>query len=96
MNPRLPYQEDEEDEPPEHRRFAARLRALDVVRDEEEFDLVASVLTDPDPAVATSAIVRHLDRRAASLLEGPEWTAWAAALAEVVGARPFLAQRLAE
>ncbi|WP_331749188.1 hypothetical protein OG520_43250 (plasmid) [Streptomyces sp. NBC_00984] len=56
--------------PDEHVRFAAYLDKLDVA-DPDEADLVGSVLTDPDQTMAQSAVLRHLDRRAAALFPGP-------------------------
>jgi len=85
-----------EDEPPEHLRFAAYLHSLEQVHDEEEPDLVTAILTDPDPTMAQSAIVRHLDRRATDLLESPEYITWAQSMTRVLEPRPFLVQRLHE
>ncbi|MBT2210719.1 hypothetical protein [Actinomadura sp. NEAU-AAG7] len=56
----------------EHQRFAQYLRDLAIVRAAEEADLVAGVLRDPDQAMAQSAVVRHWDHRAASLLPLPD------------------------
>ncbi|MFH8406017.1 hypothetical protein ACH4FX_14740 [Streptomyces sp. NPDC018019] len=45
---------------------------------------MAEVLTDPDQAMAQSAIVRHVDRRAAELLDGPEpeYASWTRSMAK--------------
>ncbi|GGS75698.1 hypothetical protein GCM10010222_15970 [Streptomyces tanashiensis] len=84
------------EEPAEHRRFARHLQALEAVAEESEAELVAAVLRDEDAAMANSAVLRHLDRRAAGLLAGPRFTAWAQALAEVMTQREFLTLRLRE
>ncbi|MFB8036546.1 hypothetical protein ACFC5Z_27110 [Streptomyces sp. NPDC056004] len=84
------------DEPPEHLRFAAYLQALAQVRYQEERSLMTEVLTDPDPAMAQSAVVRHLDRRATDLLKSPEYATWAQAMVKVLEPHPFLVQRLHE
>lgn len=78
----------------EHQRFARYLHELAVVRDEDEADLVTRILRDPDTTMAQSAIVRHLDRRAALLLTDDGFTAWARAMAEISAEREFLARRL--
>lgn len=44
--------------------------------DPDEVDLVSRVLTDPDRTMAQSAVLRHLDRRAASLCLGPSYEGW--------------------
>lgn len=85
-----------DEEPPEHRRFADYLAALETVAWEDEADLVADVLRDEDAVMAQSAVVRHVDRRAAHLLTDARFTAWAAAVAPVVAGRDFLTRRLAE
>jgi hypothetical protein len=54
--------------PQEHPRFAAFLQALRQVPDDERLALVAGVLQDPDNAMAQSAVLVHLDRRAGSLM----------------------------
>ncbi|MFD8206879.1 hypothetical protein ACFV2S_10790 [Streptomyces sp. NPDC059695] len=57
----------------EHARFAAYLEELRQAADSDEVDLVSGVLTDPDPTMARSAVLRHLDRRAAVLYPGPAY-----------------------
>ncbi|MFF7776419.1 hypothetical protein ACFZCG_18575 [Streptomyces tanashiensis] len=84
------------EEPAEHRRFARYLKALEAVAEASEVELVAAVLRDEDAAMANSAVLRHLDRRAAGLLAGPRFTAWAQAVAEVIARREFLTLRLRE
>jgi hypothetical protein len=84
------------DTPQEHLRFAAYLQALRQVPDDEELALVAEVLQDPDIAMAQSAVLRHLDRRAGILIQGPDYMPWARAMASIVASRPFLLQRLHE
>lgn len=80
----------------EHRRFAQYLQDLAVVRDEDEADLIATVLRDPDAAMAQSAVVRHLDNRAMHLLSDQRFTDWARATATAIGEREFLSHRLHE
>ncbi|MFF9431286.1 hypothetical protein [Streptomyces sp. NPDC014746] len=50
------------------------------VTDADEVDLVHHVLTDPDPTMAQSAALRHLDRRATALHLGPAYQEWAQAM----------------
>ncbi|MBX9420877.1 hypothetical protein [Streptomyces lateritius] len=57
--------------PDAHVRFAAYLEKLGHVADASEASLVNRVLTDPDLTMAQSAVLRHLDLRAASLHLGP-------------------------
>ncbi|MET7695785.1 hypothetical protein ABZT06_49375 [Streptomyces sp. NPDC005483] len=78
----------------EHQRFTRYLHELAVVRDEDEADLVTRILRDPDTTMAQSAIVRHLDRRAALLLADEGFTAWARSMAEITAKREFLTRRL--
>ncbi|RSS38938.1 hypothetical protein [Streptomyces sp. WAC08241] len=85
-----------DEEPPEHRRFARYLEALEAVPEEAEAELVSAVLCDRDATMAGSAVVRHLDRRAAGLLTGPHFTPWARRLAGAVAAHDFPARRLRE
>ncbi|WP_413759618.1 hypothetical protein [Streptomyces sp. MMBL 11-3] len=80
----------------EHRRFARYLQALETVAEADEAGLVAAVLRDQDATMADSAVGRHLDRRAADLLTGPWFTAWAQTMTEVIADRSFLALRLRE
>ncbi|MGV9341298.1 hypothetical protein [Streptomyces sp. NPDC003688] len=82
--------------PDEHARFAAYLERLRQVADADEVDLVSRVLADPDRAMAESAVLRHVDRRAAGLHTGPAYEGWAQMMTQVVADRPFLAQRLRE
>ncbi|GGV69920.1 hypothetical protein GCM10010277_80440 [Streptomyces longisporoflavus] len=82
--------------PDEHVRFAAYLEKLGHVADANEVDLVGRVLTDPDLTMAQSAVLRHLDRRAAGLCPGPAYEGWVQAMTRATIAHPFLAQRLRE
>ncbi|MFJ9641942.1 hypothetical protein [Streptomyces sp. NPDC101206] len=61
-----------------------------------EAEAVAAVLRDPDPVMAESAVVTHLDRRAAQLLDAAAFPAWAEAMAGALGDRAFPARRLRE
>lgn len=85
-----------DEEPAEHRRFARYLQALEAVAEADEIDLVAAVLRDKDATMADSAVVRHLDRRAADLLTDPRFTTWAQTLTEAIADRDFLTRRLRE
>jgi hypothetical protein len=82
--------------PDEHVRFAAYLDKLGHVAGANEVDLVSHVLTDPDLTMARSAVLRHLDRRAAGLYSGPAYEGWAQAMTQATIGHPFLAQRLRE
>jgi hypothetical protein len=84
------------DTPREHLRLAAWLQALRQVPDDDELCLVAEVLQDPDVTMAQSAVLRHLDQRASTLIRGPDYMPWAQAMASAVAPRPFLLQRLHE
>ncbi|MFD3872607.1 hypothetical protein [Streptomyces sp. NPDC058623] len=61
-----------------------------------EPDAVATVLSDPDPVMADSAVVTHLDRRAVRLPADATFADWAGALRPAVAGRPFPARRLRE
>jgi hypothetical protein len=67
-----------------------------MVPDAEETALVAAVLGDPDQVMAQSAVVRHLDARAAALHRDPEFSTWAQRMAAAVDLHPLAAQRLRE
>jgi hypothetical protein len=82
--------------PDEHVRFAAYLDELQQVSDADEVDLVSRVLTDPDRTMAQSALLRHLDHRAAGLYPGPAYEGWAQAMTRATIDRPLLVQRLRE
>ncbi|MGW0604832.1 hypothetical protein [Streptomyces sp. NPDC002640] len=87
------------EEPPEHRRFArhlAALEALETVGDPEEAEAVTTVLRDEDATMAQSAVLRHVDRTALRLLADPAFPAWVRALTGVVAGRHFLTRRLEE
>ncbi|WP_329203319.1 hypothetical protein [Streptomyces sp. NBC_01435] len=88
----------DQDEPPEHLRFAVYLQALAQVRNQEAPGLMTEVLADPDPypAMAQSAVICHLDRWATDLLKSPEYATWAQAMVKVLEPHPFLVQRLQE
>ncbi|MEU9298068.1 hypothetical protein [Streptomyces sp. NPDC048266] len=82
--------------PDEHVRFEAYLEKLGYVADASEVDLVNRVLADPDLTMARSAVLRHLDRRAAGLYLGSAYEGWAQAMTHATIDHPFLAQRLRE
>ncbi|WP_205624210.1 hypothetical protein [Amycolatopsis vancoresmycina] len=80
----------------EHERYARYLLEFANVSDDDEPELVRAVLTDPDRVMAESAVVRHLDLRAAALLAGHGFPAWAARMGALVLDHRFPAQRLRE
>ncbi|MYT73401.1 MULTISPECIES: hypothetical protein [unclassified Streptomyces] len=82
--------------PDEHVRFVAYLDQLHQVADADAAYLVSRVLTDPDEAMAQSAVVRYVDRRATCLYAGYAYEEWAHAMAGATIGNPFLAQRLRE
>ncbi|MFI7355641.1 hypothetical protein ACIBTP_17005 [Streptomyces avidinii] len=89
----------DDDTPPEHWRYARHLEALAVAPDrgaEAEVEVVAAVLRDPDRVMAESAVVTHLDRRAAQLLADDQFPAWAVDMAAALTGRPFPERRLRE
>ncbi|MFG1942637.1 hypothetical protein [Nonomuraea sp. NPDC048826] len=79
-----------------HQRFAHYLRELADVRQEDEAELARSILRDPDAVMAQSAVVQHLDRRAAQLLIADEFADWVHAMSAVTAEHQFLVQRLRE
>ncbi|HEY9373524.1 hypothetical protein [Streptomyces sp.] len=83
-------------DPAEHRRFARHLAALGAVAEADEAELVTTVLGDEDTTMAVSAVIRHLDRRAAQLMSDPRFSAWAHAMAAATGEHDFLVRRLHE
>jgi hypothetical protein len=85
-------------DPDEHQRFAHHLQDLATVGEADEADLVATVLRDPDQAMAQSAVVHHLDNRAAHLLPLPDqrFEDWAHTMANQISKRDFLTRRLHE
>ncbi|QYN18899.1 hypothetical protein [Amycolatopsis sp. DSM 110486] len=83
-------------EPNEHARFAAYLDQLQQIAEADEIDLISHVLSDPDQTMAQSAVVRHLDRRAADLHLDPAYVEWSKAMAQAAIGHPFLTRRLHE
>ncbi|MFD7257637.1 hypothetical protein [Streptomyces sp. NPDC059874] len=82
---------------PEHWRYGRHLEALaGACGAGAEAAAVAAVLRDPDPVMAESAVVTHLDRRAARLLVDEGFSAWAQALTGVLAGRAFPERRLRE
>lgn len=86
----------DDEEPAEHLRFAKHLRSLDQATEDDEAMVVASVLTDPDEAMAQSAVARHWESRVADLLHDPGYAPWHQAMADAVAGRSFLTARLAD
>uniref|UniRef100_A0AAU2JJR1 DUF222 domain-containing protein n=1 Tax=Streptomyces sp. NBC_00049 TaxID=2903617 RepID=A0AAU2JJR1_9ACTN len=87
--------------PPEHWRYGRHLESLALALApggsvEAEAEVVAAVLRDPDPVMAESAVVTHLDRRAARLLADAGFRAWARAMTGVLAGRTFPERRLRE
>ncbi|MFE7582213.1 hypothetical protein ACFU5Y_11715 [Streptomyces gardneri] len=85
-----------QEEPAEHLRFRDYLSKFEQATEADEVDLVGEVLADPDQAMAQSAVVRHLDRRAADLHCGPVYEPWAEKMALATTRYPFLTRRLRE
>ncbi|GAB1822019.1 hypothetical protein [Herbidospora sp. RD11066] len=84
----------EDYEPPEHIRYFRYLAELAAADD--DLDLIARILDDPDKGMAQSAVAKYLDRRALSLLRDRGFPAWSAALAPVIAGYDFLVLRLHE
>ena len=82
--------------PAEHARFHGYIRALSQVADADERDLVRTVLDDPDRAVAQSAVIRQIDRRAEQLGSGERYAQWHERIAPVVQGHELLLRRLQE
>ncbi|MCY0943141.1 hypothetical protein [Streptomyces antarcticus] len=81
----------------EHWRYARHLESLAATPDPAaEADAVAAVLRDPDPVMAESAVVTHLDRRAVRLLADEAFPVWAHALGAALAGRAFPERRLRE
>ncbi|MFD7263204.1 hypothetical protein [Streptomyces sp. NPDC059874] len=87
---------DLDDEPPEHRRYADYLRALEAVAEADEASLLRDVLRDEDATMADSAVALHMERRAAELLTDPRFVAWAQTVTPLIAGRGFLTRRLDE
>ncbi|WP_329379997.1 hypothetical protein OG625_14050 [Streptomyces sp. NBC_01351] len=90
---------DVDDEPPEHRRYATYLRALEAVTEADEARLVRDVLRDEYeyPGMADSAVALHMERRATDLLTGPRFAEWARTMEPLIADRGlFLTRRLHE
>ncbi|WP_055588783.1 hypothetical protein [Peterkaempfera griseoplana] len=85
-----------QEEPAEHLRFWAYLDELAQVTESDEVELVGRVLGDPDRTMAQSAVVRHLDRRAADLGPEPAYDSWAEKMTRATTGFPFLTRRLHE
>ncbi|MFD4248029.1 hypothetical protein ACFWP3_41620 [Streptomyces sp. NPDC058525] len=84
-------------EPPEHWRYERHLASLAAASGRSaEAEVVAAVLRDPDPVMAESAVVTHLNRRAARLLDDDGFPGWARAMTAVLAGRAFPERRLRE
>ncbi|MFH7600111.1 hypothetical protein WDV06_34185 [Streptomyces racemochromogenes] len=84
---------------PDRWRYARHLDRLAAAGEDGvagEARAVAAVLRDPDPVMAQSAVVTHLDRRAVRLLPGTGFRDWARALHSVLEGHAFPARRLSE
>ncbi|GAA0319974.1 hypothetical protein GCM10010302_68990 [Streptomyces polychromogenes] len=77
-------------------RHLDRLAAAGAAGVKGEAGAVAAVLRDPDPVMAQSAVVTHLDRRAVRLAPGAAFRDWARALHSVLEGHAFPALRLRE
>ena len=83
-------------EPAEHDRFHGYVHALSQVTDDDECDLLTIVLSDPDRAMAHSAVIGHLDRQAASLGSGEAFADWSRRIAPVLEGHDLPKRRLGE
>ncbi|WP_329192911.1 MULTISPECIES: hypothetical protein [unclassified Streptomyces] len=92
------------EQPPERWRYARHLAALAAAAAGEavalaeavEAEAVAVVLRDPDPVMAESAVVTHLDRRAVRLPADGRFPGWARAMEPALHGRLFPSRRLRE
>ncbi|MFJ9518456.1 hypothetical protein ACIRPK_09350 [Kitasatospora sp. NPDC101801] len=97
MTPHDPASADDADrDPDEHVRFARYRRAFDEVAPADAAALVTRVLTDPDRAMANSAVCEYLDRQAAALLTDPGYPSWHLEMTGPVSVDAFSARRLDE
>ncbi|MFJ8478076.1 hypothetical protein [Kitasatospora sp. NPDC094011] len=83
-------------DPDEHVRLAHHRRALAGAAPQDAASVVARVLADPDPAMASGAVGEYLDRRAAGLLTSPEFPDWIRELTAAAAADGFAVRRLRE
>lgn len=83
-------------EPAEHARFHDYVQALSQVADADESGLLTVVLSDPDRAMAESAVIGHLDRRAAALPDGWSFTDWSRQIAPILDGHDVPERRLRE
>jgi hypothetical protein len=83
-------------EPAEHVRFRNYVDTLAHVSDADECEVLAHVLSDPDRVMADSAVIGHLDRRAATLEGGASFSAWSQQIARVLRGRELPERRLRE
>ncbi|MEU7146276.1 hypothetical protein ABZ942_43045 [Nocardia sp. NPDC046473] len=84
--------------PEEHLRYRQYQQALAAVTDADEPELVATVLRDPDQAMAQSAVSEHLNTRAAQLIQlgARQFDQWAVDITDQVADHDFLIRRLKE
>lgn len=81
----------------ENLRYPLYLSALAAAPPGHERELVDIVRRDPDRVMAESALVAHLDRRAAAMPDGSSVLAWAVdVLGEDVNGSSFVARRVRE
>ena len=83
-------------EPAEHARLHGYVRALAQVSDIDECELLAHVLSDPNRAMSDSAVIGHLDRRAAALCDDASFIAWSQWIARVLDGHQLPERRLRE
>lgn len=81
--------------PAEHARFDGHLRALSTVSDADELTLIRSVLTDPDPGMAQSSVLRHIDAKA-ERLDDIAYAQWRDHIAPAIESHELLLLRLTE
>lgn len=77
----------------EHTRYQVYLRALENTTPQDDGDLIARVLEDPDRVMAESVVAKHMDRVGAS---GWDLDAWADVVRPILAGREFLERRLSE
>jgi hypothetical protein len=80
--------------PAEHARFHDHIRELSHVSDIDECRLLETVLGDSDQVMAESAVLRHLDRKAATLENADAFEQWSRRVSPVLDQHALLARRL--
>jgi hypothetical protein len=81
-------------EPDEHVRWREYRHALSEVPEAGEMSLAAEVLAGPDTVMAVSALVGHVDSRAATSHGAAGFDAWARQISDAAAGHPFLLRRI--